>query len=72
MPCGTNSVKKYSQLVQPEVHEYLRDIKFTYCNSCKNRTQFTCFRCGFCWTCHWIKKEMERISPEIIPIEVYG
>ncbi|MFL6418799.1 MAG: hypothetical protein ACJ71P_05205 [Nitrososphaeraceae archaeon] len=36
-----------------------------------NRTQFTCARCGFCWSCHWLKEEMERISPAMVRIEVY-
>ena len=57
-----------------KVHEYLRDTRYTYCNCnfCKTRTQFTCIRCGFCWSCHWLKEEMERISPpDIVPLEVY-
>jgi len=35
-------MKKYLQGGQPKVHEYLRDTRYTYCNSCKNRTQFSC------------------------------
>jgi hypothetical protein len=68
---GSYNVKKYLQIDQTKAHEYLRDSKYSYCNSCMNRTQFTCARCGFCWSCHWLKEEMERISPAMVPIEVY-
>jgi anaerobic ribonucleoside-triphosphate reductase len=63
-------MKKYLQRGQPKVHEYLRDTRYTYCNSCKNRTQFACIKCGFCWSCHWLKEKIERISPYMVPIEV--
>ena len=73
MPRSKSSVKKYSPMAQTRVHEYLRDDKYAYCHSCKNRTPFTCSRCGYCWSCHWLKEEIERpSSPAMIPIEVYG
>ena len=73
VPSGSSYImKKYSQVGQTKVHGYLRDIRYTYCNSCKNRTQFTCAICGFCWSCHWLKEEMERISPAMAPMEVYS
>ncbi|MGB6626520.1 MAG: hypothetical protein WBE61_00130, partial [Nitrososphaeraceae archaeon] len=50
------------------VHEYLRNSRYEYCHSCKTRTQFTCIKCGFCWSCHWLIEEMERISPYLTPI----
>lgn len=31
-----SSVKKYSPMGQTRVHEYLRDTKYAYCNSCNN------------------------------------
>ena len=62
MPRSKSSVKKYSQTSQTRVHEYLRDDKYAYCHSCKNRTPFTCSRCGYCWSCHWLKEEIERPS----------
>src|SRR5918992_5097616 len=37
-------------------HEYIRDIlPFSYqeCTSCGNRTDLTCIRCGYCYSCHW-------------------
>jgi anaerobic ribonucleoside-triphosphate reductase len=65
-------VKRHLQRgqINAHVHEYLRNPRYEYCNSCKTRTQFTCIKCGFCWSCHWLKEEMERISPYLTPIEV--
>jgi hypothetical protein len=67
-------VKKHLQRdqINVHVHEYLRNTIYEYCNSCKKRTQFTCVKCGFCWSCHWLKEEMEKkIPPYITPIEVW-
>lgn len=44
-------------------HEYERDtLSFRYeeCKSCRNRTQLTCIKCGFCYSCHWKEEEVER------------
>jgi hypothetical protein len=44
-------------------HEYLRDtldMRYTRCVSCGNRTEFTCIRCGFCWSCHWKMEQVEK------------
>ena len=47
------------------MHEYLRDTliyRYTECESCTNRTEFTCIKCGFCWSCHWKKEQAEKIE----------
>ncbi|HEY9387656.1 MAG TPA: hypothetical protein VIP70_11500 [Nitrososphaeraceae archaeon] len=44
-------------------HEYERDtLSFRYqeCKSCRNRTQLTCIKCSFCYSCHWKMEEVER------------
>jgi hypothetical protein len=44
-------------------HEYERDTlsyRYQECKSCRNRTQLTCIKCGFCYSCHWKKEEVER------------
>lgn len=44
-------------------HEYLRDtLTFRYreCKSCGTRTQPICIKCGFCYSCHWKKEEVEK------------
>jgi hypothetical protein len=48
-----------------EPHEYLRDtldLKYRECNSCGNRTEFTCIKCGFCWSCHWKMEQAEKFE----------
>jgi hypothetical protein len=30
------------------------------CSSCGNRTDLTCIRCGYCYSCHWKKEKEER------------
>jgi hypothetical protein len=50
------------------LHDYLRDtIVSTYkgCIYCKSRTQFTCVRCGYCYSCHWKREELDRVQLEI-------
>jgi len=46
------------------MHEFLRDtsvpLKYEQCKSCETRTQMTCIRCSFCWSCHW-KQEVTTI-----------
>ena len=48
--------------VNKHVHEYLRStltFKYTECENCKSRTQFSCTRCGY-WSCHYQKEQSER------------
>ncbi len=48
-----------------EPHEYLRDTldsEYRNCNSCDNRTEFTCVKCGFCWSCHWGMEQSEKFE----------
>ena len=51
-------------ILQPP-HEYLRDsLSFRYlvCVSCGNRTEFTCIKCGYCYSCHWMREQTEGTS----------
>ena len=46
------------------LHEYLRDtlgLSYSECKSCRNRTQFTCIECGFCYSCHWRNEKLEKM-----------
>ena len=48
-------------------HDYLRDtllVRYQECTSCRNRTQLTCIKCGFCYSCHWKKEELEKKEKE--------
>src|SRR5919109_885804 len=46
-------------------HEYIRDtLSFRYqnCISCGTRTEFTCIKCGYCYSCHWKKEQIDEIQ----------
>ena len=51
------------------VHDFLRDtLVSTYkeCIYCKSRTQYTCVKCGHCYSCHWKKEELDRAQLEAL------
>lgn len=55
------------------MHEYLRDTlvyRYIECKSCTNRTEFTCIKCGFCWSCHWKMEQIERVDSYSKPLPV--
>jgi hypothetical protein len=55
--------KEQEKLLTP--HEYIRDtLSFRYqdCISCGVRTEFTCIKCGYCYSCHWKKEQVEEIE----------
>jgi hypothetical protein len=44
-------------------HEYIRDtLTFRYqkCKLCQNRTNLTCIKCGYCYSCHRNEDEVGR------------
>jgi hypothetical protein len=46
-------------------HEYTGEaISLTYqsCISCRRRTEFTCVKCGYCYSCHWKREQVEKIE----------
>ena len=46
-------------------HEYIRDtLSFRYqdCIFCGSRTGFTCIKCGYCYSCHWKKEQVEEVE----------
>ena len=47
------------------LHEYIRDsfsFRYLVCISCRNRTEFTCIKCGYCYSCHWKREQVEEIE----------
>ncbi|MFY9565967.1 MAG: hypothetical protein WAM27_08775 [Nitrososphaeraceae archaeon] len=60
---STLAKKEQEKLLTP--HEYIRDtLSFRYqdCISCGIRTEFTCIKCGYCYSCHWKKEQVEEIE----------
>lgn len=48
------------------MHEYLRDTlvdRYMECKSCLSRTEYSCAKCGFCWSCHWKMEQSEKFEP---------
>jgi hypothetical protein len=46
-------------------HEYIRDsFSFEYknCVSCGKRTEYACIKCGYCYSCHWKREQLEEIE----------
>ncbi|HEU4824780.1 MAG TPA: hypothetical protein VFS97_15265 [Nitrososphaeraceae archaeon] len=44
-------------------HEYIRDtisFRFRDCKFCGARTELTCIKCGYCYSCHWKKEKEEK------------
>jgi hypothetical protein len=35
-------------------------VTYKECNSCSNRTELTCIKCGLCWSCHWKVEQAEK------------
>src|ERR671912_1147600 len=60
---STLSKEEQERILTP--HEYIRDtMSFRYqdCVFCGNRTEFTCIKCGYCYSCHWKKEQVEQIE----------
>src|ERR671915_592478 len=60
---STISKEEQGRILTP--HEYIRDtMSFRYqdCVFCGNRTEFTCLKCGYCYSCHWKKEQAEEIE----------
>jgi hypothetical protein len=59
----TISKEEQERILTP--HEYIRDtMSFRYqdCVFCGNRTEFTCIKCGYCYSCHWKKEQVEQLE----------
>jgi hypothetical protein len=60
---STISKEEQGRILTP--HEYIRDtMSFRYqdCVFCGNRTEFTCIKCGYCYSCHWKIEQAEEIE----------
>jgi hypothetical protein len=49
----------------PTPHEYTGEslsLRYQDCISCHRRTEFTCVKCGYCYSCHWKREQIEEIE----------
>src|SRR5215204_7255082 len=59
---STLTREEQEKLLTP--HEYIGDASMGYkdCILCGHRTEFTCIKCGYCYSCHWKKEQVEEIE----------
>jgi hypothetical protein len=62
-PSSTLSREEQEKLLTPR--EYIGDASMGYrdCIFCGHRTEFSCIKCGYCYSCHWKKEQEEEIEP---------
>jgi hypothetical protein len=65
----TSSKKTIKEDAQERIltspHEYIRDSlhsRYEHCISCGSRTEYTCIKCGYCYSCHWKREQLEEIE----------
>jgi hypothetical protein len=62
-PSSIHTKEEQQRLLTP--HEYTGEaisLRYQNCISCGHRTEFTCIRCGYCYSCHWKKEQVEKIE----------
>jgi DNA end-binding protein Ku len=37
-------------------------LRYQDCISCGHRTEFTCIKCGYCYSCHWKREQAEAVE----------
>ena len=62
-PSSIYTKEEQQRLLTP--HEYTREalsVRYQDCVSCLHRTEFTCMKCGYCYSCHWKREQVEEIE----------
>jgi hypothetical protein len=62
-PSSIHTREEQQRLLTP--HEYTGEsisLRYQNCISCHRRTEFTCIKCGYCYSCHWKKEQVEKIE----------
>jgi hypothetical protein len=62
-PSFIHSREEQQKLLTP--HEYTGEtlsLRYQNCISCHRRTEFTCVKCGYCYSCHWRREQIEKIE----------
>ena len=62
-PSSVHTKEEQQRLLTP--HEYTGEslsLRYQDCISCHHRTEFTCVKCGYCYSCHWRKERIEEIE----------
>ena len=59
-PSSVHTREEQQRLLKP--HEYTGEafsLRYQDCISCGHRTEFTCIKCGYCYSCHWKREQVE-------------
>lgn len=62
-PSSIHTREEQQRLLAP--HEYTGEslsLRYQDCISCHRRTEFTCVKCGYCYSCHWKREQVEEIQ----------
>jgi hypothetical protein len=62
-PSSIHTREEQQRLLTP--HEYTGEalsLKYQDCISCGHRTEFTCIKCGYCYSCHWKREQVEQVE----------
>jgi hypothetical protein len=62
-PSSVHTREEQQKLLTP--HEYTGEafsLRYQDCISCGHRTEFTCIKCGYCYSCHWKREQVEKIE----------
>jgi hypothetical protein len=62
-PFSMQTREEQQRLLMP--HEYTGEplsLRYQDCISCGRRTEFTCIKCGYCYSCHWKREQAEEIE----------
>ena len=62
-PSSLHTKEEQQRLLMP--HEYTGEaisLRYQNCISCGHRTEFTCVKCGYCYSCHWKREQVEKIE----------
>jgi hypothetical protein len=62
-PSSIHTREEQQRLLTP--HEYTGEsisLRYQDCISCHRRTEFTCVKCGYCYSCHWKREQVEEIE----------
>jgi hypothetical protein len=62
-PSSIHTREEQQRLLAP--HEYTGEslsLRYRDCISCHRRTEFTCVKCGYCYSCHWKREQVEEIE----------
>jgi hypothetical protein len=62
-PSSVHTREEQQRLLKP--HEYTGEafsLRYLDCISCGHRTEFTCVKCSYCYSCHWKREQVEAIE----------